>query len=65
MLPVFPDIFKGEKITSGMVEYTVKNNFDSFFMTCRYEVFEIFVRSKTGIQLLVISSFVTMSHTLE
>ena len=65
MLPVFLDIFKGEKITSGMVEYTVKNNFDSFFVTDFYESCQILVGSETGIQFLVIGCFITMSDTFK
>ena len=48
-----------------MIEYTVENNFDSFFMAGCYEIFKIFVGSKTGIQFLIIRSFIAMSYTLK
>ena len=48
-----------------MIEYTVENNFDLFFMTGCYEVLKVFVGSETGIQLFVICGFIAMSYTLE
>ena len=65
MLTVLLNVFKCKEITACVVKYTVKDNFDSFFMTCCYEVLKIFICSKTGIQFLVISGFITMSYTLE
>lgn len=48
-----------------MVEYTVKNNLDSFFVTDFYESCQIFVGSGDGIQFFVIGCFITMADTFK
>ena len=65
MFTVLLNVFECEEITTSMVKYAVENNFDSFFMAGCYEIFKIFVGSKTGIQFLIIRSFIAMSYTLK
>ena len=65
MFTVLLNVFKCKEITACVVEYTVEDNFDLFFMTGCYEVLKVFVRSKAGVQFLVISGLIAMSYTLE
>ena len=65
MFPVFLDIFKSKEITSGVIEDTIENHTDSFFMAGSYKVRKIFIGSQTGIQFLIICSFIAMSYTLK
>jgi hypothetical protein len=65
MFAVLLNIFKCKEITACVIEYTIENNFDLFFMTGCYKVLKVFVRPETGIQLFVICGFIAMSYTLE
>ena len=48
-----------------MIEYTVKDYLDFFFMTCCHEIFQILVVAQTGIQLLIVCGFITMSYAFK
>ena len=65
MLTVFLDILKSEEITACMVEYTIKDHTDAFFMAGFYKIGEIFIGSETGIQFFVIGCLVAMSDTFK
>ena len=65
MLTVFLDILKSEEITACMVEYTIKDHADAFFMAGFYKIGEIFIGSKTGIQFFVIGCLIAMSDTFK
>ena len=65
MLTILLNISESKEIAAGVIEYTVKNNLDVFFMTCLYKGSQIFVGSKTGIQFLIICSFISVSDTFK
>ena len=65
MLAVLLDIFKCKEITSCVVEDTIKDYFDSLFVTGFYKCSQVFICSKTGIQFFIIGGFIAMSDTLK
>ena len=65
MLTILLNVFKCKEVTTCMIKYTVKDNLNSFFVTDCYEIFEIFVSTQTGIKLLIISGFISMTDTLK
>ena len=65
MFAVLLDILECKEITSCVVEYTVEDYFDAFFVTCFDKSGQVFVCSKTGVKLLIIGGFITMSDTFE
>ena len=65
MFPIFPDIFKSKEITSGVIEDTIENHTDSFFMAGCYKIRKILIGSQAGIQFLIICSLISMSHAFE
>ena len=56
------NIFKCKKIAAGMIKYTVQNHPDTLSVAFFYKVGQIFIRSQAAVQLLIVRSFITMSH---
>ena len=59
---VLQNIFKCKKIASGVIEYAIQNDPDTLTVTFFYKINQVFIRTQTTVQLLIISCFVTMSH---
>ena len=62
ILPVFLNILKCKKVSSGVIEYTIQNNPDAGSVTFFYKSSQIVVCTQATVQFLIIGCFVTMSY---
>ena len=65
MFTVSLNILESKEIASGMVENTIENHTDTFFVTGCHKCGKVFVGSQTGIQLFVIGCLVAMSYAFK
>ena len=62
LLPVLLNILKCEKISSCMIEHTIKNHTNSLRMTFCHKCFQVFIGSQTAVQLLIVCRLITVTH---